>query len=84
MTPPVEFYYREGCHLCEEMAAALFRGWPAQFDSLQWRDVDSREEWRSRYGHRVPVLVVGGRVVCEFRLVPEALMPHFGPPTNPL
>ncbi len=84
MIEAVEFYYREGCHLCEEMAAALFRGWPGRFDDMQWRDVDSRKEWRDRYGHRVPVLVLQGQVLCEFHLAPEVLIPHFGPPTNPL
>jgi len=66
------------------MAAALFRGWPDQFARMEWRDVDTCDEWRSVYGHRVPVLVQRGEVLCEFHLVPEALIPRFGPPAIPL
>ena len=80
----VYFYYREGCHLCEEMAAGLFRNWPAVGERMQWRDVDSREAWRDRFGLWVPVLALGDRVLSEYVLDPEQLKAHFGPPANPV
>ena len=82
--PAIHFYYREGCHLCEEMAARLHRGWPALAERMQWRDVDTREEWRSEYGARVPVLLLGDLVLSEFFLDPRQLEAHFGPPANPV
>lgn len=81
---PVHFYYREGCHLCEAMAARLFGDWPRIADRMQWRDVDTREEWRSAYGPRVPVLTLGDEVVCEYFIDPGKLAAHFGVPANPL
>ena len=84
MTERLDFYYRNGCHLCEEMAAALFRGWPREAEAMRWHDVDSREEWLWRYGTRVPVLMLDGELLCEYVLDPARLVPHFGPPANPL
>ena len=31
-------------------------------------DIDSREDWRSAYGTRIPVLEFDGEFVCEYRL----------------
>ena len=71
MTERPVFYYRNGCHLCEELAAILFRGWPQQAELMEWRDVDARPEWCEAYGQRVPVLMLGEEEVC-------ALMPDLG------
>jgi len=76
--PPICFYYRNGCHLCEEMAAALHAGWPQYMEHMQWLDVDSSEAWRAEYGHRVPVLTIAGQVICEFRLDAEAVSACIG------
>lgn len=78
------FYYREGCHLCEELASLLHRGWPRVAGQLKWSDVDSRREWRERYGSRVPALVCGDEVVCELLPDRERIQEYFGPPENPL
>lgn len=59
------FYYRNGCHLCEEMAAKLHSGWPELFERLQWIDVDSSPVLRERFGVLVPVLAVDEDVVCH-------------------
>ncbi len=67
------FYYREGCHLCEEMAARLFRDWPEIAEQMQWRDVDSREDWRAAWGTRVPVLARQDEVLCEYFIDPARL-----------
>lgn len=74
----IHFYYRNGCHLCEEMAAALHAGWPQHMDRMQWVDVDSSEALRADYGQRVPVLVAEGRVICQFQLDPDAVTACFG------
>jgi len=78
------FYYREGCHLCEELASLLHRGWPCVFEQLRWQDVDRDSHWRDLYGARIPVLARGGRVLCELRPTPGCLQEHFGPPDIPV
>ena len=83
MSDPV-FYYRNGCHLCEEMAAVLFRGWPDQAGRMQWRDVDERPEWRAAYGSRVPVLQLDGETVCDLQPDLARISAYFGASTDPV
>jgi hypothetical protein len=80
----LSFYYRDGCHLCEAMASLLHRGWPDVMANLIWLDVDSRPEWRERYGLRVPVLEKNGQVLCELAADRQCLQEHFGSPVNPV
>lgn len=77
-------YYRNGCHLCEELVSLLFRGWPEQTQSIEWCDVDSSADWCDRYGARVPVLMRGGQLICELSADPKRLSDYFGKPLNPL
>jgi glutaredoxin len=59
-------YGREGCHLCEEMAAQL-RALGVDFEEI---DVDSDPHLRLRYGRDVPVLLFED-LVLKHRLAPE-------------
>jgi hypothetical protein len=77
-------YYRNGCHLCEEMAAVLFRGWPDHANVMVWCDVDTRSEWCAEYGESVPVLTLGDEVVCALRPDIDRITQYFGAMTNPL
>ena len=81
---PLLLYYREGCHLCEELASLLHRGWPGVFSQLHWRDVDSNPQWRDLYGLKVPVLARDGQVLCELKPEPACLREHFGTPDIPV
>lgn len=61
-------YSRAWCHLCDDMLAALQ---PLQEEfgyGLNVIDVDERPEFEARFGERVPVLVVDGRELCQYRL----------------
>jgi glutaredoxin len=61
-------YTRAGCHLCEEMKAALaplVREFGARLAEV---DVDADEELRGMYGNDVPVLFLGARKVAKHRL----------------
>jgi len=78
------FYYRNGCHLCEEMAAQLFRGWPDQAGAMVWRDVDQRAEWRKAYGDLVPVLTQGGETICSLQPDLGRIAQYFGEMVNPV
>ncbi|WP_078119654.1 glutaredoxin family protein [Thiosocius teredinicola] len=84
MTENPVFYYRNGCHLCEELAAVLFRGWPAQASAMEWRDVDTDAQWQRLYGNRVPVLCQGEAVVCDLQPDLERISQYFGEMANPL
>jgi hypothetical protein len=69
-----ELVTREGCHLCDEMAAVLDDVLPAY--GLTWspRDVDAEPELRSRYTDVVPVLLRDGAPVAKIRLDRRSLI----------
>jgi glutaredoxin len=60
----VTFYTREGCTLCDEaqrlLAASVARRGRVAIE-MDLRNIDGDAELVSRYGDKVPVLVIGGR-----------------------
>ena len=62
-----ELITREGCHLCDEMAALLDEVLPAFGLSYTPRDVDAEPELRARFTDVVPVLLRDGRPVAKVR-----------------
>jgi thioredoxin-related protein len=67
-------YSRPGCCLCEEMLAEL-QQMPAMRDyPIEVRDVDADPATRVRYGHKIPVLLLGGELVSHGRLDKEELL----------
>lgn len=77
-------YYREGCHLCEQLAAQLQRGWPHLIADFEWRDVDTRHEWFEAYDTRVPIVTVDDEVLFEYFIDEKRLAEHLGEPHFPL
>lgn len=73
---PLTLYHRQGCHLCEQMLAALYFTYG---DELEVRlvDVDTEPKLKQEYGLRIPVLTAGGRVLCEARLDEAAVDAYF-------
>ena len=73
--PPAsyELVTRQGCHLCDEMAALLDDVLPSF--GLTWspRDVDAEPELRARYTDIVPVLLRDGQPVAKLRTDRRAL-----------
>ncbi len=61
-------YSRPGCGLCEEMLAELQALPAASAFAIEVADVDSDPEARVRYGHKIPVLLLDGELVCRGRL----------------
>ena len=55
--PRIVLYSRQGCHLCDDAAAALKRH-GLEFDLV---DVDADPELRQRYDECVPVVVIDGK-----------------------
>jgi hypothetical protein len=58
-------YVREGCHLCDQFLVELSVDLGPAIEELAVVDVDRDEELASRFGLRVPVLEMGGEVLCE-------------------
>ncbi len=66
-------YVRDGCHLCEEMRRRLQPLIDANRVRLETRDVDSDPGWFAAYDTRVPVLMAGERLLCDYVLDEAAL-----------
>lgn len=73
-------YTRAGCGLCEDMHQELLALPRAAGIPVLLTDVDQDPALRSRYGHKVPVLLLAGELVCHGRLdleeVEKALAYH--------
>ena len=65
-------YSRQGCHLCELLIEQLL---PLLRDEAELvvHDIDSRPDWREKYGVRIPVLEYAGQVVSQYRLDHDAV-----------
>jgi hypothetical protein len=61
-------YSRPGCGLCEELEAELAALPEARGYAVDKIDVDSDAAARARYGHKIPVLLFAGELVCHGRL----------------
>lgn len=64
-------YSRPGCTLCEEMLSDLAALPVARGIPIEVIDVDLEPAARARYGHKIPVLLFAGELVCHGRLDPE-------------
>ena len=72
-TAPPRFvlYSRPGCCLCEEMLSELSLLPEAQPFGVDVLDVDAEHAAKVRYGHKIPVLLFAGEMVCSGRLDTE-------------
>ena len=64
-------YSRPGCGLCEEMLSDLAALPSAKGIPIDVVDVDLEATARARYGHKIPVLLLAGELLCHGRLDPE-------------
>ena len=69
-------YHRRGCHLCEQMLAAIYGTYGDEVE-VGLVDVDTDPALKERYGLRIPVLAAGQKVICEARLDEDALDAYF-------
>ena len=78
-------YYREGCHLCEQMTASL--RWlqaelldSAQAFEIERVDIDRDDTLRERYNVDVPVVALDDEVICfhffEEDIIRESIRTH--------
>jgi hypothetical protein len=74
MRPKLLLLTRPECGLCDELEAELLAHFGAAAFELQRADVDSRPDWRQRYGLKIPVLLAAdGEMLCSVRLDAEAV-----------
>ena len=66
--PRFELLTREGCHLCDQMAAVLDEILPPHGLSWEQVDVDGDAALRERFGEVIPVLLRDGRPVAKVRI----------------
>lgn len=71
--PALTLLGRDGCHLCEDMRAAL-KPWGARFRfAVEEIDITGQAELEARYGWDIPVLLAGEAEICRHFLDAEAL-----------
>lgn len=63
----LELLTRPGCHLCEEMKAALAEAARGIEIRLREVDISQNRELESRYGQDIPVLFVNGSKAFKHR-----------------
>ena len=71
-------YFREGCHLCDDMAHALHQLLDAGQYRIERVDIDRDATLRERYNADVPVLCLGDEVICRHFLDRERLQQVLG------
>lgn len=73
MPAQLSLYTRRGCHLCEDMEQMVSE-LAVELDFVtEIIPVDNNLELERGYGHRVPVLMMGDDVICEYFLDKTAL-----------
>jgi hypothetical protein len=74
MPAQLSLYTRHGCHLCEDMEQAVSELATELNFLIEIIPIDNNTELEQGYGHRVPVLMVGDNVICEYFLDKSALI----------
>ncbi len=69
----LELFTRPGCHLCDEMKAALLEAGRGFEIRLREVDISGSSELETRYGNDIPVLFVNGAKAFEHRATVEEL-----------
>jgi len=73
MSAKITFYFRPGCHLCDDMWQHLMEIREESPFDIEAVDIDQNEDLKGRYGDLVPVLTAGSEQLCNYYLDPVAL-----------
>jgi len=74
MAVQLSLYTRHGCHLCEDMEQAVSELAVELNFKTEIIPIDNNSELEQAYGHRVPVLMMGDNMICEYFLDKQALI----------
>lgn len=66
--PLLTLYSRPGCHLCEDMKAAIERVARAVPLTLEEVDISTDAALEQRYGLEIPVLLIDGKKAAKYRV----------------
>ena len=69
----VTIYFRQGCHLCDQMKAVVERVGRSVAIAVEQIDVSTDPALEARYGVDIPVLLVGGTKAAKYRVTEEEL-----------
>lgn len=69
----IDFYAREGCHLCAEALAIVREVAAGSGARVVEHDIDRDPELREHYGELVPVVLVNGEPHAQWRVEPDRL-----------
>jgi glutaredoxin len=67
----VLLYRAQGCHLCDLARARLDELQDELGFELRDVDITGDDELEARYRERIPVVEIGGEVVCTYYVQPE-------------
>jgi thiol-disulfide isomerase/thioredoxin len=77
--PLLTFYFRDGCCLCDQMAAELSALECRYTFALERIDIDEDPDLALRFNAKVPVLAVNGEILCCHHLDTAALSEELTP-----
>ena len=70
--PDLQVFSRRGCHLCEVLLEELLPLARGRAEVVVC-DIDTRDDWRTAYDTRVPVVIYDGEIICQYHLDRAAL-----------
>ena len=82
MSARLSLYTRRGCHLCEDMEQAVSELEAELNFVTEIIPIDNNAALEKGYGHRVPVLMLGHNMICEYYLDKQALIQTLPKVTN--
>lgn len=78
--PRVVVHSRPGCHLCTDAIAVVERVCRARGEAFAVRSILEDPAAHAAYAELIPVVVVDGTVVAQWRVTEEALEAALGAP----
>lgn len=72
-SPELTFYFRDGCHLCEDMWQQLQELRRERAFYVKRVDLDGDPGLADKFGTLVPVLTAGDELLCHYYLDPKTL-----------
>lgn len=74
MSAQLDLFTRRGCHLCEDMEQAIAELATELNFEIDIIPIDNSAKLEKDYGKRVPVLMLGDVMICEYFLDKAALI----------
>ena len=82
MPARLSLYTRRGCHLCEDMEQIVSELEAELHFVTEIIPIDNNAALERDYGSRVPVLMMGHNMICEYFLDKQALIQVLPKVTN--